>query len=79
MNKNAFLIIFLISILSYTKCASGEINCEYEISSSGEYIKILGDNFIPDPSISMTVNEEKVSFSTKYLFPKPGIFHIKFN
>ena len=79
MSKSLFLnIALLFSLISIIICAKGEINCQYEISTSGEYVKILGDNFIPDSTITIYINDEEVSFSNKYLFPTPNIYYIKF-
>ena len=74
------IIFLLISLLHFSKSATtkGEINCEYEIQNSGDYTKILGDKFLPDSTIIMSINDEEVTFSKKYLFPKMGIYYIKF-
>ena len=79
MNKNTLVLLFLlISVFSVTKSANGEIECTYEINDASSYIDLIGERFMPDPSIVMTINGIEVTFTKKYLFSGPGTYIIKY-
>ena len=76
MKQNILSILFLIiSILSLVNSdtAKGVIECVYEVTDIGEYTKILGDEFIPNSDITMTINDEKKPF-LKIIFSLLEIF-----
>ena len=39
---------------------------------------MIGERFMPDPSIVMTINGIEVTFTKKYLFSGPGTYIIKY-
>ena len=57
---------------------TGQIICTYDVYEEGQYTKILGDEFIPESRIVMTIDGEEMDLSNKYLFPKPGRYEVTF-
>ena len=82
MFQTRFSIIFLLisCFLYYVSTVSiGEIYCIYEVESSSESTKILGDNFLPETKIILTINDQKETFTKNIFFQSLDVMKLNLN
>ena len=80
---SVFLIILIIIVIIISKDNSkskplGEINCNFNIKTISENIKILGNDFKKtDNDFNIYINGEIIKYSKEYKFNKAGIHKIR--